>query len=109
MSETKYISIEEFREAGYLQEANRLFFHPLGLGLTVAMNDEDGSMTLCGVQDNRDDPEGMLFDEYDKVKAERIWMERESKIEARIRLGCCTQMGIQNGSFDFDKHGDENE
>lgn len=31
----KYIDIAEFRETGFLQEANRQFFHPLGLALSV--------------------------------------------------------------------------
>jgi len=33
MTEVKRIDIAEFRALGFLQEANRLFFHPLGLGL----------------------------------------------------------------------------
>lgn len=31
----KYIDITEFRAEGFLQEANRLFFHPRGLALEV--------------------------------------------------------------------------
>lgn len=29
------IPVDEFREEGYLQEANRTFFHPLGLALSI--------------------------------------------------------------------------
>jgi hypothetical protein len=29
------MNIAEFREAGYLQESNRRFFHPLGLALEL--------------------------------------------------------------------------
>lgn len=54
------IDIKEFREKGYLQEANRRFFHPLGLALEVIV-EEDGSERLGGVWDYRDDPEGMIF------------------------------------------------
>lgn len=35
MSKPAYIPIEELREGGYVQEANRQFFHPLGLALEV--------------------------------------------------------------------------
>jgi hypothetical protein len=38
----KHIPIEEFRRLGFLQEANRLFFHPHGLALEVTVVDEDG-------------------------------------------------------------------
>lgn len=33
MSEITYLDMNEFRDGGYLQEANRLFLHPLGLAL----------------------------------------------------------------------------
>jgi hypothetical protein len=42
------ISIKEFGEAGYLQEVNRKFFHPLGLALEIVV-DDDGSERLGGV------------------------------------------------------------
>ena len=59
--EIKRIDIREFRKEGYLFEANRQFFHPLGLALEVIINEEDGSEKLGGVWDYRDDPEGMLY------------------------------------------------
>ena len=90
----KYIDIKEFKEHGYLQEANRLFFHPIGLALTISVG-EDGSMKLCGIQDCRDDPEGMVFGDYDEEKADTILEEKMDKLDARIRVGCCTKMGIQ--------------
>ncbi len=60
MSEVKRIDIADFREQGFLQEANRQFFHPLGLALEVVV-EEDGTERLGGVWDYRDDPEGVLF------------------------------------------------
>ena len=51
----KNIYIKEFREKGYLQEVNRLFFHPLGLALSVSV--ENGEETISGVLDFRDDDE----------------------------------------------------
>lgn len=32
---TKYMDLSEFREQGYLQEVNRLFFHPVGLEMEI--------------------------------------------------------------------------
>lgn len=37
MTEPKRMDIAEFRKLGYLQEANRLFFHPLGLELQLSL------------------------------------------------------------------------
>jgi hypothetical protein len=59
--EIKYIDIKEFRERGYLQESNRRFFHPLGLALSVEVDDETGEETLGAVWDSREDPEGIVF------------------------------------------------
>lgn len=39
----KYISPEELREFGYLQEVNRQFFHPLGMALAL-LSQEEASM-----------------------------------------------------------------
>lgn len=67
------IDIAEFRALGYIQEVNRLFLHPRGLALEVAV-EEDGSERLGGVWDYRDDPEGMAFGEgmIDAEKAARV-------------------------------------
>ena len=45
----KKISIKEFREKGFLQEVNRIFFHPLGLALEVNI-DDDGNETLMKME-----------------------------------------------------------
>jgi hypothetical protein len=86
----KHMDIGEFVDAGYLQEVNRRFFHPLGLALEVTECDNchgtgkvpephpeiEGSpdeligcgecrgqgQWISGVWDYRDDPEGVLFD-----------------------------------------------
>lgn len=52
----KFLSAEEIRELGILQEANRTLFHPLGLALQVDL--DTGSMLA---QDYRDDPEGIRY------------------------------------------------
>jgi hypothetical protein len=58
--EIKTITVKELREEGYIQEANRLFFHPLGLALSVSV-EEDGTESFGTVWDHRDDPEGITF------------------------------------------------
>jgi hypothetical protein len=66
----KWMDIKEFRAEGYLQEVNRVVLHPFGLGLAVAI-DDDGNETLYGVQDFRDDPEGLVYGE-DTIDPEKI-------------------------------------
>ncbi len=94
--DVKRIDIKEFRSKGFLQEANRLFFHPLGLALEVIINEEDGSEKLGGVWDYRDDPEGMLFgdDMINVEKVNHVGGLKHSKLEARRALGC-NKKGIQ--------------
>ena len=61
-NDIKRMDIAAFRSEGFLQEANRMFFHPLGLALEVH-TDENGSETLGGVWDYRADPEGIYYAE----------------------------------------------
>ena len=54
----KYLDAKTLREDGYLQEVNRMFFHPLGLAAEV--NLETGEIKI---QDHRNDPEGVIYSE----------------------------------------------
>ena len=65
------IDLNEFRDFGFLQEANRRFFHPLGLALFVRV-DGDGKCISLGCQDGRDDPEGFCFTGVDNVAIEKV-------------------------------------
>lgn len=100
MKAIKRIDIKEFREKGLLQEANRLFFHPLGLALEIII-DEDGSYALGGIWDYRDDPEGVFYVEdtisspLAQEKALYVEKLRESKLETRIKTGETDNKGIQ--------------
>lgn len=85
--------IEIFRDDGYLQELNRLFLHPRGLALEVVVDDETNIMTLGGVWDYRNDPEGMEYGENLTCTAEfkakvrmqqRIVKERRPVREAQL-------------------------
>ena len=81
------MDIKEFREKGFLHEANRLFFHPLGLALEVEI-DTAGNEKLGGIWDYRDDPEGITFAEgcIDQQKIKFVSELKESKIKARSKL-----------------------
>ena len=85
--EIKYIDIKEFRELGFLQEANRKFFHPLGLAIEVII-EEDGSEKLGRVWDYREDAEGNFFGK-DTIKQEKVdYVEklRSSKTNSRKEI-----------------------
>ncbi len=88
MKKVKRIDIKEFRALGFLQEANRLFFHPLGLALEVIVDEENGAEMLGGVWDYRDDPEGMFFAKgmIGLDRANEIALLRNSKIDMRINV-----------------------
>lgn len=77
----KYLPIKTFQEDGYLQEANRLFFHPLGLALEVDLETE-----AIRVWDFREDPEGIRFDDLElREKHDRLKAIAEKKKDARIK------------------------
>lgn len=87
----KHIPIDEFREFGYLQEVNRQFFHPLGLGLEITIS-ADGTSHISGVWDCRDAPEGLVFDEIEAEKTERVRQEQKRRADIRFeRLGFVIQ------------------
>lgn len=84
----KRIKIAEFRKKGFLQEANRQFFHPLGLALEVAVDDVTGDEKLGGLWDYRDDPEGIVYGdgEIDASKIAEVAAEAERHRVAREAL-----------------------
>ena len=96
-TEPNRMDIREFWEAGYLQEANRRFFHPLGLALEVEVDDETGEFRLGGVWDYRDDPEGVLFSPgiIDPNKAMKVGAEMLRKKDVRSRLEGVGADGVQ--------------
>lgn len=86
MDKIKRINIKEFKEKGFLQEVNRLFFHPLGLALEVVSDiGDDENYSLGGIWDYRDDPEGMCFakDMIDQEKIDHIERLRKEKESIR--------------------------
>ena len=88
MSEVNLMGIKEFKSKGFLQEANRLFFHPLGLALEVTIDEETGRQRLGSVWDFRGDPEGITFGPgvANQNKADYVSDLKESKAAERIKL-----------------------
>lgn len=84
----KFLTPKELIDGGYVQEVNRLFFHPLGLALAVNPDQdiEDHGYFAIQIWDCRDDPEGFEFGEYpgawDKMK--KVASEFNSKAKARL-------------------------
>ena len=96
MSEIKRMDLNEFRDLGFLQEVNRLFFHPRGLALEVIVEGEGDDLkvtALGGIWDSREDPEGIVFCEGpDKEKAKNVRDEAAKHTRNRARMfGWITQ------------------
>lgn len=93
----KMMDLFEFRDFGYLQEANRLFFHPLGLALQMDFSADQ--ISLGGVWDYRDDPEGILFGKIDTAKAARVYQDMVAKHNRRLHtLGFVFQPSTAEGT-----------
>lgn len=75
----KLLGAELLRSEGYLQEVNRVFFHPLGLALAV-------SGGVIGVLDFRDDLEGMIFDPGDDLREKADLVEAQRNLRRIPRL-----------------------
>lgn len=87
MSDIKYMNIKKFMDDGYLLEVNRCFFHPLGLALSVSVDNDTGEYKLHEIWDNSDDPEGIVFDEInedDIARIEAIEVLRQEKLTYRL-------------------------
>ena len=82
----KRMNIKEFRRHGYLQEVNRVFFHPLGLALEVSIDKKK----LGGIWDYRDDPEGIVFGDLTmkdaKEKADNVKKQKAKSSKTRKKI-----------------------
>lgn len=88
----RYIDPLVFIDIGFLQEANRRFFHPLGLALEADPS-AGPDVPSMRVWDYRDDPEGIAFTSAcDPEKEERVAMELQRHEAARLaRFGWVVQ------------------
>lgn len=76
-SDARAISAGELEKMGVIQEANRQFFHPLGLELSAA---EGLSVATAG------DAAGALMDDVDEGKARAVRVILDAKARERVRL-----------------------
>lgn len=80
------LSVEEFRKKGYLQELNRQYLHPLGLALSVMVNQETGEAERFGpIRDARSDPQGIVFPGKNIDVSLAMDIDKEWKIRAAAR------------------------
>lgn len=81
------MDLEEFVEEGFLQEVNRLFFHPRGMALVMGSDEETGEHQLWGIWDARDDPEGIVFEEgaISLGKALKVEEDRKARYDSRVQ------------------------
>lgn len=88
-SEVPWMDVAEFRSLGFLQECNRLFFHPRGMALAVC-EDDNGKQSIAGIWDYRNDPEGVAFETLDDDESRRnretSQAEYERHVDARVAL-----------------------
>ena len=90
MNKIPTMDLDEFRKEGYLLEANRRFFHPLGLALFIVYDTDTGQPLRLGVYDWRHDPEGCMFDQLTQqekelaAKIEREWQEHAAVRQEKL-------------------------
>lgn len=91
-ADIKRMDMKEFVEKGFLQEVNRLFFHPRGLALSVDEDFQGNPASFGPIWDYRDDPEGICFSEATLAnpatveKAKSVDAELNAHREARLQL-----------------------
>ncbi|MFW6079564.1 MAG: hypothetical protein ACODAE_08085, partial [Gemmatimonadota bacterium] len=59
LAHAPFLDLAEPMASAYIQEANRTFFHPLGLSIAVRV-DDDG-LALAGMFDCRHDAAGIVY------------------------------------------------
>lgn len=82
----KELPISEFRNLGYLQEANRLFFHPLGLSMETC-RDEQGNEWFGLICDHRSELIGFERDTLNPDKAKFVAEQFKEQSRHRVRAG----------------------
>jgi hypothetical protein len=85
MSERKYMTVKEFVDSGMLFEVNRRVLHPLGVAIEV-IREEDGTVQFGGIWDMRDDPEGIVFEEYTFWRGMKKWCSFLAQVGQRAML-----------------------
>jgi len=90
----KSLDIDFILDSGLLFHLNHSVFHPLGIAMTIKVDDKGNKQ--WGFKDNRNEPESVVFDknslELGKLKLERFMREfgdkQISRRERRLGWGC---------------------
>lgn len=90
----KTIDIDFVLDSGLLFHINHSVFHPLGIALTIKVDDKGNKQ--WGFKDCRNEPESLVFDkgslELGKMKLERFLREfgdgQMSRREKKLGWGC---------------------
>jgi len=84
MKTENIMDVEVFRKMGYLQELNRLFLHPLGLALSIIV-EEDGKEHFGEIWDYREAEEGIYYDlKNSKDKRIKEFKKKQKFIEKEL-------------------------
>lgn len=96
-TDIKFMDLGEFVDEGFLQEANRKFFHPLGLALGLQFDENDEPTRKAVIWDYRGDPEGMFFGEGVATieKMHNVEELKQRKLSYRLKTGLCSSDGVQ--------------
>lgn len=86
----KTLDAKTIVESGILHEVNRLVLHRCGLAMMVDM--DTGEISII---DNREDPEGVLFDKIDFEKVQNIRKQMDAFKRERYKTCLCGHDGIQ--------------
>jgi len=84
------LPIQEFKESGLLQEANRLFFHPRGMALAIEgphpnEPDSDVEWKLSHIQVT-DDPEGFMFTDLEQGSGMTASLMLAERLYPRMKM-----------------------
>lgn len=102
MTEVKYVPTPSkfLRDSGLLYEINRVVLHPLGLALAVDGDSGAGPnqvvASMFWLLDERDDPEGWVYEDTSdgKAKRDKYYEENLKKLQERFaQLGFFVQGG----------------
>lgn len=79
------MDLGEFVSLGFLQELNRQFLHPHGLAFSLDVGPQEG---FAAVWDQRESPEGIIFDGPSLEKAQSVERFESDRRNERVkRLG----------------------
>jgi len=98
MEQQKYLSFNTLIENGYLQEANRQFFHPLGLALTVVESKDKPPLLM--VIDERDSLEGITFSYSENDEDKKLRLMRALNVLSEFEL----RSGLRQHLFQVDSY-----